>query len=368
VGANTQLDWDTEDLQRFRRRVVGLATEAGTLTGQEQEARGSWREKRKARSLAAEELAQWVNTPRPKLADAEFAGEARRLTDLVVGLEQEERSALSAWKLLSARRRRAQLELQTTVRAWHAPAPLFDTPKDEPEPVIEKDLEKVLGQEAEADEARETEYRFEDLAVSVKQLDAAYIGSLFAGGKTHEQPAQVHPVEFGGKPWVCFGVTSDHDSAQTWNLLPLYPLNGTNPDDGRETFGSHYGIDAHKETDEVLRLGPARPTHERGYYFGVVVRVGRGKHGTHVIGANSEIVHVRKDDTPKEPDPEAAYAWEMTVKYRDGREEKVTYAAKSKTAAWRKAMMRPLAMEVLDSEPMTREQYVRVKGTRRARL
>jgi hypothetical protein len=385
MSTNTQATWDAEDLHRFRRKVVGLATEAGDLLAREAEARAAWREKRKARREASAELAEWVNTPRPELPDAAFAGEARRLTDLVVDLEQEERSSLSSWKVVSARRRRAQLELQTTVRAWTAPVPLFDAPKEEPpprscrvcgctddncadciektglpchwieedlcsacvpegEPVIEKDFEKVLEQEAEADR-REKEYRFEDVGCTVKQLDAAYVGALFAG-KTHAQPPRVHPVKIDGRLWVCFSVLSDRDLVETWNLLPLRSL-----DEG--VF-----------LEEDLRSTPARG--ERGYYFGVVVRVNNGNQATHAFWDESEIIHVRKDNTPKEP--EAAYAWEMVVRLRDGREETVTYAAKTQTKAWRKAMARPNAAEVLSAEPMTREQYVRVKGTRRARL
>ena len=56
------------------------------------------------------------------------------------------------------------------------------------------------------------------------------------------------------------------------------------------------------------------------------------------------------------------YAWEITIRRHDGNMETITRVAPTEMQARRKGLLRPLAMEIVDMEPIDEETYHRAFG------
>jgi leucyl-tRNA synthetase len=125
-----QAQWDAETLHQFRARLTRLAKIVRDKQAAEQDARETLKEQTEVRRSAQAELTRYIEGDGVDAEDAPFI---ERLQVLVGQLDQavsNETAARQQLGQLEADRRDARYRMETHIRTYLAPQPLFDRRAD----------------------------------------------------------------------------------------------------------------------------------------------------------------------------------------------------------------------------------------------
>jgi len=312
VTTETQALWDLEDAAAAQRRMRDASLNVIEMDQRIADCRKAWHEASRRLAKAEAAITDWTTSPEaiPPLV---FMQRLRALYEESESAEAEVRRTKSELNTARAKRGRLWHERKVAIRTKFEHYPLEDwaqrhqaenghaaevrvetarVPAEQlteameqsPSPVIEKELEKLLAQESDADPAEQDDDAEPwPSCLDRKDVEAAYIGDSFPEQLKIRQPLRVKGVLWQGRIWVCTQTVGTAHHC-IYDVLPLIPLN---------EFELRYG-------NEPLKLRPHLPDDATDedrlqYYTGVKVSVGKQVYAIAPAGEGRRIV--RKEES-----------------------------------------------------------------------